>query len=72
MNLGITDRLAPVLEAVRTFIRERVEPVEEEFLAEVRSLHERLPALDLNQTLVELTRLVARLGPGDGHSRVRL
>ena len=35
MNLGITDRLAPVLEAVRTFIRERVEPVEEEFLAEV-------------------------------------
>ncbi len=35
MNLGITDRLEPILEAVRTFIRERVEPVEEEFLAEV-------------------------------------
>jgi acyl-CoA dehydrogenase len=37
MNLGITDRLAPVLEAVRTFIHERVEPVEEEFLAEVEN-----------------------------------
>jgi acyl-CoA dehydrogenase len=37
MNLGITDRLAPVLEAVRTFIRENVEPVEEEFLAEVEN-----------------------------------
>ena len=35
MNLGITDRLAPVLEAVKNFIRDRVEPVEEEFLAEV-------------------------------------
>ena len=35
MNLGITDRLAPVLEAVKIFIRDKVEPVEEEFLAEV-------------------------------------
>jgi acyl-CoA dehydrogenase len=35
MNLGITDRLEPVLKAVKTFIREKVEPVEEEFLAEV-------------------------------------
>ena len=44
----------------------------EEFRTEARSLHERLPALDLNQILVEFSRLVARLGPGDGHSRVRL
>ena len=35
MNLGITDRLEPILAAVRTFIREHVEPVDEEFLAEV-------------------------------------
>ncbi|MFQ5527108.1 MAG: tetratricopeptide repeat protein [Thermoanaerobaculia bacterium] len=44
----------------------------EAFDEEVRALGERLPDLDLNGTLLELTRLVARLGPGDGHSRVRL
>ena len=37
MNLGITDRLEPVLEAVKTFIRDRVEPVDAEFLAEVEN-----------------------------------
>jgi acyl-CoA dehydrogenase len=35
MNLGITDRLEPILAAVKTFIREHVEPVDDEFLAEV-------------------------------------
>jgi acyl-CoA dehydrogenase len=35
MNLGITDRLEPILAAVRNFIREHVEPVDDEFLAEV-------------------------------------
>ena len=35
MNLGVTERLRPILEAVRTFIDERVVPVDEEFLAEV-------------------------------------
>lgn len=35
MNLGVTDRLRPILDAVRTFIKEQVEPVDEEFLAEV-------------------------------------
>ena len=35
MNLGITDRLAPILDDVRTFITERVLPVDEEFLDEV-------------------------------------
>jgi len=35
MNLGITDRLKPILAAVKAFIREHVEPVDEEFLAEV-------------------------------------
>ncbi|MEO1201680.1 MAG: acyl-CoA dehydrogenase family protein [Pseudomonadota bacterium] len=35
MDLGISDRVRPLLEAVRTFIAERVVPVDEEFLAEV-------------------------------------
>jgi acyl-CoA dehydrogenase len=35
MNLGISDRLKPLLEDVTAFIRERVMPVDEEFLAEV-------------------------------------
>jgi acyl-CoA dehydrogenase len=35
MDLGITERLRPLLDAVRTFIDERVLPVDEEFLAEV-------------------------------------
>lgn len=35
MNLGITDRLKPILEKVRTFIDDRVMPVDEEFLTEI-------------------------------------
>jgi acyl-CoA dehydrogenase len=35
MNLGITERVRPLLEAVQTFIRDRALPVDEEFLAEV-------------------------------------
>jgi acyl-CoA dehydrogenase len=35
MNLGISDRLRPLLDAVRTFVDERVIPVDAEFLAEV-------------------------------------
>jgi acyl-CoA dehydrogenase len=35
MNLGVTDRVRPLLEAVQTFIDERVIPVDGEFLAEV-------------------------------------
>lgn len=35
MNLGISERVRPLLEAVSRFIAERVEPVDEEFLAEV-------------------------------------
>jgi len=37
MNLGVTDRLRPLLEAVQAFITERVIPVDEEFLAEVET-----------------------------------
>ena len=35
MDLGITERLAPILDKVKTFIDERVMPVDHEFLAEV-------------------------------------
>jgi len=35
MDLGISDRLQPILDDVRSFIRDRVMPVDEEFLAEV-------------------------------------
>lgn len=35
MNLGVSDRLEPLLDEVTAFIRERVMPVDEEFLAEV-------------------------------------
>ena len=35
MNLGITERLEPILAAVKSFINDKVEPVDAEFLAEV-------------------------------------
>lgn len=35
MDLGVSDRVRPLLKAVRSFIDERVLPVDEEFLAEV-------------------------------------
>jgi len=35
MNLGVTERLRPLLDAVKTFIDERVLPVDHEYLAEV-------------------------------------
>ena len=35
MNLGVSDRLRPLLEAVTAFIDERIIPVDEEYMAEV-------------------------------------
>ena len=35
MNLGISERLEPILEAVRTFIRDKVEPANEAFHEEI-------------------------------------
>lgn len=35
MNLGVTDRVRPLLASVQAFIRDQVIPVDEEFLAEV-------------------------------------
>jgi len=37
MNLGVTDRLRPLLDAVKAFIDERVLPVDEEYLAEINN-----------------------------------
>ena len=37
MDLGITERLAPLLEQVKAFIVEEIAPLEEEYLAEVAS-----------------------------------
>jgi tetratricopeptide (TPR) repeat protein len=44
----------------------------EEFEASVRRLNGRIPELGYPQILVGLMQIVALLGPGDGHSRVRL
>lgn len=44
----------------------------EEFERAVRRLHGRIPELGYPQILVGLMQLVALLGPGDGHSRVRV
>jgi tetratricopeptide (TPR) repeat protein len=44
----------------------------EEFEAAVSRLHGRIPALGYPQILVGFMQIVALLGPGDGHSRVRL
>ncbi len=35
MNLGVTDRVRPILDAVRSFISDRIIPVDAEYLAEV-------------------------------------
>ena len=35
MDLGISEKVAPLLERVRSFINEQVMPVEHEFVAEI-------------------------------------
>jgi tetratricopeptide (TPR) repeat protein len=44
----------------------------QEFEAAVSRLHGRIPELGYPQVLVGFMQIVALLGPGDGHSRVRL
>lgn len=36
MDLGVTDRLQPILDDVRSFIKDKILPVDEEFLSEVQ------------------------------------
>ena len=45
---------------------------EEEFGAAVNRLHGRIPELSYPEILVGFMEVVALLGPGDGHSRVRI
>ncbi|GIR71181.1 MAG: hypothetical protein CM15mP74_24320 [Halieaceae bacterium] len=37
MDLGISEKVAPLLERVRSFINERIMPVEHEFVAEIEA-----------------------------------
>ena len=59
MNLGVSERLRPILDAVRTFISERVEPVDEEFLAEV-SIGDRFELTDSQTEILEGLKSAAR------------
>ncbi len=59
MDLGVSDRVRPLLEAVRTFITERVLPVDEEFLDEV-SKGDRWSLTDRQTEIVEGLKAAAR------------
>lgn len=59
MDLGISDRLQPILEAVRAFIKDRVDPVEEEFFAEV-SNGDRFELSSRQQEILESLKAAAR------------
>lgn len=59
MDLGVSDRLRPILDAVRTFISERVEPVDEEFLSEV-SIGDRFELTDRQSEILEGLKSDAR------------
>jgi len=59
MNLGVSDRLEPILDAVRTFIKERVEPLDEEFLSEV-AVGERFRHTDRQTEILEDLKSEAR------------
>jgi acyl-CoA dehydrogenase len=59
MDLGISDRLRPILESVRAFIADRVDPVEEEFFAEV-SNGDRFALSERQQEILEELKTIAR------------
>ena len=59
MNLGISERLRPILDAVRTFIKDRVMPVEDEFLEDV-SKGDRWTLTDRQQEILEGLKKGAR------------
>lgn len=59
MNLGVSDRLQPILDALRTFIEERVEPVDEEFLSEV-AVGQRFELTDRQSDILENLKSDAR------------
>ena len=59
MDLGISDRVRPLLDAVTTFIDERVLPVDEEFLAEV-AVGDRWALTDRQVEILESLKAAAR------------
>ena len=59
MDLGVSDRVRPLLEAVRTFITDRVLPVDEEFLEEV-SKGDRWSLTDRQTEIIEGLKSAAR------------
>lgn len=59
MNIGITDRLRPLLDAVKTFIDERVLPVDEEFIAEI-DRGDRWTLTDRQQEILDSLKSAAR------------
>jgi acyl-CoA dehydrogenase len=52
MNLGVSERLEPLLDAVKAFIKDRVMPVDEEFLEEV-SIGDRWTLTDRQTEILE-------------------
>ena len=59
MDLGVTDRVRPILDDVKTFIRERVQPVDEEFLAEV-NIGERWTLTDRQLEILDSLKSAAK------------
>jgi len=59
MDLGVSDRVRPLLEAVRAFITDRVLPVDEEFLEEV-SKGDRWSLTDRQTEIIEGLKSAAR------------
>jgi acyl-CoA dehydrogenase len=59
MNLGVTDRLQPLLDAVRAFIDERVLPLDEEFLAEV-DIGDRWTLTERQREILQTLKAAAR------------
>ncbi|MGI9203163.1 MAG: acyl-CoA dehydrogenase family protein [Woeseiaceae bacterium] len=59
MDLGISDRLRPILDSVRAFIVDRVDPVEAEFFAEVDN-GDRFTLSDRQQEILEDLKAAAR------------
>ncbi|MEM6512048.1 MAG: acyl-CoA dehydrogenase family protein [Pseudomonadota bacterium] len=59
MDLGITDRVKPIHEGVRRFIEERVQPVDEEFLAEV-AVGDRWTLTDRQNEILDSLKSAAR------------
>jgi acyl-CoA dehydrogenase len=59
MNLGMSDRVRPLVEAVRKFITEEVKPVDHEFLAEVDQ-GDRWTLTDRQREIIETLKTSAR------------